>query len=85
MAWLSEGRPFWNQEFRTCWCQPEHRLTLRRTIRHRCPLPAAGSRGEIAVEIHDTDYGSRDYSAQGLVEGNLWHFGTYTPNEAAEA
>jgi len=37
---------------------------------------AAGA--EIVMEIQDTDYGSRDYSARDL-EGNLWHFGTYWP------
>jgi len=33
---------------------------------------------EIVRELHDTDYGSRDYSARDL-EGNVWHFGTYQP------
>jgi uncharacterized glyoxalase superfamily protein PhnB len=37
------------------------------------------SRGaEIAREIFDTDYGSRDFSARDL-DGNFWHFGTYRP------
>jgi uncharacterized glyoxalase superfamily protein PhnB len=31
---------------------------------------------EIAMPIHDTDYGSRDYSARDLA-GRLWGFGTY--------
>ena|SRR5437773_688818 len=35
---------------------------------------AAGA--EIVTELHDTDYGSRDYAARDL-EGNLWSFGTY--------
>jgi uncharacterized glyoxalase superfamily protein PhnB len=30
---------------------------------------------EIVMELEDTDYGSRDYTARDL-EGNLWHFGT---------
>ena len=34
--------------------------------------------GEIAVEITDTDYGSRDFTARDP-EGNLWAFGTYRP------
>jgi uncharacterized glyoxalase superfamily protein PhnB len=34
--------------------------------------------GEIAVEITDTDYGSRDFTVRDL-EGNLWAFGTYRP------
>ena len=35
---------------------------------------AAGA--EIVTELHDTDYGSREYAARDL-EGNLWSFGTY--------
>jgi uncharacterized glyoxalase superfamily protein PhnB len=34
---------------------------------------------EIAVGLHDTDYGSREYSVRD-VEGNLWSFGTYRPS-----
>lgn len=37
---------------------------------------AAG--GEIALEITDTSYGSRDFTARDP-EGNLWAFGTYRP------
>jgi len=37
---------------------------------------AAGA--EIVRELHDTDYGSREYSARDP-EGNTWHFGTYQP------
>jgi uncharacterized glyoxalase superfamily protein PhnB len=37
---------------------------------------AAGA--EIVRELHDTDYGSRDYMAHDP-EGNLWSFGTYRP------
>jgi uncharacterized glyoxalase superfamily protein PhnB len=37
---------------------------------------AAGA--QIVTELHDTDYGSRDYAARDL-EGNLWYFGTYRP------
>ena len=37
---------------------------------------AAGA--EIVTELHDTDYGSRDYAARDP-EGNLWNFGTYRP------
>jgi uncharacterized glyoxalase superfamily protein PhnB len=37
---------------------------------------AAG--GEIALELTDTDYGSRDFTARDP-EGNLWAFGTYRP------
>lgn len=33
---------------------------------------------EIVRELHDTDYGSRDYTARDP-EGNLWSFGTYRP------
>jgi len=37
---------------------------------------AAGA--EILMELTDTDYGSRDYSARDP-EGNVWSFGTYLP------
>ena len=36
---------------------------------------------EIVTEVHDTDYGSRDYAARDP-EGNVWHFGTYRPAAA---
>jgi uncharacterized glyoxalase superfamily protein PhnB len=34
--------------------------------------------GDIALEITDTDYGSRDFAVRDP-EGNLWAFGTYRP------
>ena len=34
--------------------------------------------GEIAVELMDTDYGSRDFTVRDP-EGTLWAFGTYRP------
>jgi uncharacterized glyoxalase superfamily protein PhnB len=34
--------------------------------------------GDIAVQITDTDYGSRDFTVRDP-EGNLWAFGTYRP------
>jgi uncharacterized glyoxalase superfamily protein PhnB len=37
----------------------------------------AGAR--VVRELEDTDYGSREYSVRDL-EGNLWSFGTYDPN-----
>ena len=37
---------------------------------------AAGA--EVVNELHDTDYGSRDFSVRDP-EGNLWSFGTYRP------
>jgi uncharacterized glyoxalase superfamily protein PhnB len=37
---------------------------------------AAGA--DIALELTDTDYGSRDFTARDP-EGNLWSFGTYRP------
>jgi uncharacterized glyoxalase superfamily protein PhnB len=37
---------------------------------------AAGA--EILVDLHSTEYGSRDYAARDL-EGNVWCFGTYSP------
>ena len=50
---------------------------------HQVRARAAGA--EVVVELHDTDYGSRDYAARDL-EGNLWYFGTYRPSaERAQA
>ncbi|HEY2770893.1 MAG TPA: VOC family protein [Solirubrobacteraceae bacterium] len=43
---------------------------------HHERAKAAGA--EIVNELHDTDYGSRDYAARDP-EGNLWNFGTYRP------
>jgi len=37
---------------------------------------AAGA--EITRDVHETDYGSREYGARDP-EGNMWHFGTYQP------
>jgi uncharacterized glyoxalase superfamily protein PhnB len=37
---------------------------------------AAGA--EIVMELHNTEYGSREYSARDP-EGHLWSFGTYDP------
>ncbi|WP_341897174.1 VOC family protein [Ferrovibrio terrae] len=42
---------------------------------------AAGAR--IVMEIRDTDYGSRDFSARDP-EGHLWSFGTYAPAFTAD-
>ncbi len=39
-------------------------------------VKASGVR--IEMELHDTDYGSRDFSARDP-EGGLWSFGTYWP------
>ena len=39
---------------------------------------AAGA--EITRDVHDTDYGSREFSATDT-EKNAWHFGTYQPFE----
>jgi uncharacterized glyoxalase superfamily protein PhnB len=39
---------------------------------------ASAAGAEIVRELHDTDYGSRDYMARDP-EGNLWSFGTYRP------
>ncbi len=44
---------------------------------HCARARAAGA--EVMTELHDTDYGSRDYSARDL-EGNVWSFGTYRPS-----
>jgi uncharacterized glyoxalase superfamily protein PhnB len=39
---------------------------------------AAGA--EVVMELHDTDYGSREYMVRDP-EGNLWSFGTYRPEQ----
>ncbi|MGT2438828.1 VOC family protein [Bradyrhizobium betae] len=39
-------------------------------------VKASGAR--IEMELHETDYGSRDFSARDP-EGGLWSFGTYWP------
>ena len=43
---------------------------------HHARAQAAGA--EIVMELYDTPYGSREYSARDP-EGNLWSFGTYDP------
>ena len=35
---------------------------------------------DIALELTDTDYGSRDFTVRDS-EGNLWAFGTYQPGQ----
>jgi uncharacterized glyoxalase superfamily protein PhnB len=42
---------------------------------------AKASGAEIAIDLQDTSYGSREYSARDP-EGHLWHFGTYLPEDA---
>ncbi|WP_370691689.1 VOC family protein [Bradyrhizobium sp.] len=39
-------------------------------------VKASGAR--IEMELHNTDYGSRDFACRDP-EGNLWSFGTYWP------
>jgi uncharacterized glyoxalase superfamily protein PhnB len=48
---------------------------------HHARAVAAGA--EIVLELHDQDYGSRDYSARDP-EGYVWHFGTYRPAAPGE-
>jgi uncharacterized glyoxalase superfamily protein PhnB len=45
---------------------------------HYQQAKAAGA--AIVREIHDTDYGSREYGVRDI-EGNLWSFGTYRPGD----
>ena len=40
---------------------------------------ASEAGAEIALELTDTDYGSRDFTVRDP-EGNLWAFGTYRPS-----
>jgi uncharacterized glyoxalase superfamily protein PhnB len=39
---------------------------------------------EIVLELKDTDYGSREFSARDP-EGHLWHFGNYSPDMSANS
>jgi len=39
---------------------------------------ARGAGAEIVLELRDTDYGSREFTARDP-EGNLWSFGDYRP------
>lgn len=43
-----------------------------------------GAGADVAVEIMNTDYGSRDFTLRDP-EGNLWAFGTYRPQAAIGA
>jgi uncharacterized glyoxalase superfamily protein PhnB len=45
---------------------------------HCARAKAAGA--EIVMDLHDTDYGSREYSVRDP-EGHLWSFGTYRPGK----
>src|SRR5437899_217155 len=45
---------------------------------HYARAKAAGA--EIVMDLHDTDYGSREYSVRDP-EGHLWSVGTYRPGE----
>jgi uncharacterized glyoxalase superfamily protein PhnB len=49
------------------------------TDHHYEQAVAAGA--EILIDLHDSDYGSREYTA-GDPEGNVWTFGTYQPWQA---
>jgi uncharacterized glyoxalase superfamily protein PhnB len=51
-------------------------VALDDTDAHYERAKAAGA--EILVDLHSTEYGSRDYTARDL-EGNVWCFGTYSP------
>ena len=51
-------------------------VVVEDTDAHHARAEEAGA--EIIMELHDTDYGSRDYTARDP-EGNVWSFGTYQP------
>ncbi len=51
-------------------------LSSTRIDAHHERAVAGGA--EIVRELHDTDYGSRDYMVRDP-EGNLWSIGTYRP------
>jgi uncharacterized glyoxalase superfamily protein PhnB len=58
--------------------EPPAGLTPQATVREPDALceRARAAGAEITAEPHDTDYGSRDFSARDP-EGNRWSFGTY--------
>jgi uncharacterized glyoxalase superfamily protein PhnB len=45
---------------------------------------ARAAAADVAVEITNTDYGSRDFTLRDP-EGNLWAFGTYRPQTETHA
>ena len=49
-------------------------------VEHYARAKAAGA--EIVRELHDTDYGSRDYMARDPA-GRLWAFGTYQASHSS--
>jgi uncharacterized glyoxalase superfamily protein PhnB len=51
-------------------------VVVEDTDAHHARAKDAGA--EIVMDLHDTDYGSRDYTARDP-EGNVWSFGTYQP------
>jgi uncharacterized glyoxalase superfamily protein PhnB len=51
-------------------------VVVEDTDAHYARAKEAGA--EITMDLHDTDYGSRDYTARDP-EGNVWSFGTYQP------
>jgi uncharacterized glyoxalase superfamily protein PhnB len=51
-------------------------VVVEDTDAHCARAKEAGA--EIVMDLHDTDYGSRDYTARDP-EGNVWSFGTYQP------
>ena len=55
-------------------------VVVEDTDAHHARAKDAGA--EIVMELHDTDYGSRDYTARDP-EGNVWSFGTYQPWSAS--
>jgi uncharacterized glyoxalase superfamily protein PhnB len=59
------------QEGPTCIC-----VTVDDLDAHHARAVAAGA--TVTVGLRDTDYGSRDYTAEDT-EGNVWVFGTYQP------
>jgi uncharacterized glyoxalase superfamily protein PhnB len=52
-------------------------MSLRRRWRASRPFARANAAGaEVLSELHDTDYGSRDFAVLDP-EGSRWSFGTY--------
>lgn len=51
-------------------------MIVREIDVHYAQAKAAGA--EIVIDLRDTDYGSREYTARDF-EGHLWSFGTYNP------
>ena len=81
----ADAAMLWMERTLGCDCREDHRdeegnvvhaeMGLRSAV---IMLSSAGVGREIALELTETDYGSRDFTVRDP-EGTLWSFGTYRP------